>query len=849
MAKEMKVQLELNAKDNASQVISKVGKATEKAFKDAEQSAQSSSQAQVNAAEKVATATQSSQKRIEQAYRNARKTATDVARARETLGVRSENAIQQEIGQTRAAYEQLKRSGVASQNELRRASEQTKQRIKELNAELGKSSFGDKAASVGRGLMSVGAGVAAGAMVVREPARNQMDFDRRLAMVSNTAFSDRDVQGRISGKKELFDAVQKAVTVGGGTKEDALASLDKLLASGAVSTETAMNLLPTLQKGSVATGATPEDMAQIAISAMQQFGIAEGDIGRVLDMAVAAGQAGNFELADMARWLPQQMAAAKSIGLTGLDGFKTLLVANQQARVTAGTSDEAGNNLVNLLGKITATETTKRIEGLEYKGKDGKTRKIDYMKSMEHYKGKGQNSLEAFMSVIEDTVGNNDKYKGLQERIKNAKGEEQQKLLNQMTDLIEASAIGQVISDRQAVMALVAMRNNIALGDKVEKSIDESEGATETSHAVVRDTAAHKVESLKNTTEFAQMQNFEKVNDVLGALSEQLVKYGNEYPNLTQFLVGAKDAVFAFGAALAASSVLDLLAGKNPKGLGNFAKNIFKTTTTATTSAAGVSTGGSVAARALSFGSLASVGLGLYGAAEGFVPYMARQEAEKEKRADAEKKFREQQHSYKPSVFTYGNTAMGGIKPQHNYHGAYVIADRLNDNKIAQEREKQGTLSPSQAQQRISRNETLIQEASRPDIASKRVPQIKQPLLPNVLPPKYASEFRQPLPPSTETSKQHSFASQAMKSVMDMGMNLQGVISGELKPKVNAVENVLATYQADFAAFGQSISSALEMGLASQSHTIANHIVVEVDGRMLTEQVSERLFSFNKRMG
>lgn len=128
--------------------------------------------------------------------------------------------------------------------------------------------------------MSIGAGIAAGAMVMREPARNQMDFDRRLAMVSNTAFSERDVAGRIKGKETLFDAVKKAVEVGGGTKEDALSSLDTLLASGAISTEAAVNLLPTLQKGAVATGASPEDMARIAISAMQQFGIKEGDINQ-----------------------------------------------------------------------------------------------------------------------------------------------------------------------------------------------------------------------------------------------------------------------------------------------------------------------------------------------------------------------------------------------------------------------------------------------------------------------------------------------------------------------------------------------------------------------------------------
>lgn len=770
MAKEMKVQLELNAKDNASQVISKVGKEAEKAFKDTEQAAVRSSQTQVNATEKVATATQSSNKRIEQAYREARKSAADLAKAREMLGIRSENAIQQEIRQTRVAYEQLKRSGVASQNELRRASEQTKQRIKELNAELGRSSFGDKAASVGRGLMGVGAGVAAGAMVMREPARNQMNFDKRLAMVANTAYSDRDVQGRIAGKKELFKAVEKAVNVGGGTKEDALNSLDTLLASGAMSADTAMNLLPTLQKAAVATGATPDDIAKIAISSMQQMGIGEQDIGKVLDMAVAAGQAGQFELADMAAWLPQQMAAGKQAGLNGLEGFKRLLIANQQARVTAGSSDEAGNNLVNLLGKITAKETNDRFKNLKYKDpKTGKEKGINFAKSMEHYKGKGQDSLQAFMSIMDDVVGSDKQYQELQNKLKTAKGAEQAKLFKELTDLVEGTAIGEIISDRQALMALLGIKNNIQLGQEVDKKVENSQDAVEKSHAVVRDTNAHKVEALKNSNEFSQMKNFEQVNNVLGALSEQLAKYANEYPNLTQFLVGAKDAVFTFGAALAASSLLDLLRG-GKGGKSSVIGSVIETVATKGKGGLKVGTGG------LGF---AAVGLGLYGASEGYVPYMARQEAEKEKRAEAEKKFRAQ-HSSKPSVFTYGNAAMGGIKPQHNYHGAYVVAERLNDNKIAQERGRQGTLSEAEMKSRLERN--------------------------------------------------------------------QAIIDGEIRPSVEATTGVLSNYQADFQAFGQSISMAIEAGLTSQSHTLANNITLEVDGRVLAEYVSNEQFNFNKRV-
>lgn len=753
MAKDLETKLVLTAVDNASKVVKDTAKNAEKAFKDTERAARQSGNAQAQSAQKATNETTTAHRKLEQSYRNIRK----VNAAREVLDIRSENAIQREIEQTRAAYERLKRSGVASQNELRRASEATKQRVRELNAELGKTSFGDKAKGFGRGLMSAGVGIAAGAAMARQPAKNQMEFDRQLAMASNTAFSDRDVKGRIEGKKELLAAVQEAVKVGGGTKEDALVTLDTLIASGTMKAETAMKLLPTLQKGAVATGASSEDMAKIAISSMQQFGIKEEDIGRALDMAVAAGQAGNFELKDMARWLPQQMAAGKSIGLRGIEGLETLLVANQQARVTAGTSDEAGNNLVNLLAKITSKETTDRLEKIKYKGSDGKVKSIDYLKSMEHYKGKGQDSLQAFMSVMEDTVVNNDEYKMLQKRIKTAKGEEAQKLLDQMTDLVEATAVGQVISDRQALMALIAIRNNKELGDKVKDDVKNSEGAVEKSHAVIRDTNAHKVESLKNTTEFAQMENFEKVNGVLGTLAEHLTSYANQYPNLTQFVSGATDAVKIFGAALAASSVLDLLTGKKDKGglIGDVLDKSSKASGSKGKVGKLLSVGGS-------FASVAGVATMLHGDQ---APMSEERKAE----------LRDPNYQAR-KMYEYKKEILGS-----RFHSFFRS------------------------------NETL--EQYRKDVSAY------------------------------EAKQKNGNTMGAVQGVLSTIPSLQ-----ELRPKVDSVTQTLSTYQADFQAFGATISAGIEAGLASQSHTIANQITVELDGSVVAEKVAEYQFNFNKRM-
>ncbi|MDW0986483.1 phage tail tape measure protein [Mannheimia haemolytica] len=531
-----------------------------------------------------------------------------------------------------------------------------------------------------------------------------------------------------------------------------------LLASGAVSTETALNLLPTLQKGAVATGASANDMAQIAISSMQQFGIKEEDIGRVLDMAVAAGQAGSFELANMASWLPQQMAAAKQAGLSGIEGFERLLIANQQARVTAGTSNEAGNNLVNLLGKITAKETNERFKNIEYKDpKTGKTKAIDFAKAMEHYKGKGQDSLQAFMSIMDDVVGSDKRYQELQAKLKTAKGEDQKRLFNELTNLVEGTAIGEIISDRQALMALLGIKNNVQLGEKVQKDIQNSEGAVETSHAVIRDTNSHKVEALKNATEFAQMENFEKVNGVLGTLAEHLTSYANQYPNLTQFVSGATDAVKIFGAALAASSVLDLLTGKkgNDGGMGDLFDKSSKATGSKGKVSKFLSVGGS-------FASVAGVATMLHG------DQAPMSEERKAQLNDPNYQAR-QMYEYKKEI-------LGS-----RFHSFFRS------------------------------NETL--EQYRKDVSAY------------------------------EAKQKNGNTMGAVQGVLSTIPSLQ-----ELRPKVDSVTQTLSTYQADFQAFGATLSAGIEAGLASQSHTIANQITVELDGSVVAEKVAEYQFNFNKRM-
>lgn len=559
---DLELSLKIKAQDQASAAVQAVANKTKRANQEIKDSTKQSENEQQQAKKKTA---QVSQELATKAEMHAKR----VAQAKKTLEIKTERDLQHELRKTQQAYQTLAKSGTASARDLAKARESVIRKERELRAEMGKQPLGQRMANVGRGVVGVGAGVMAGAMVMREPVKKAMSYDRELAMVANTAFSDRDAEGRIAGKKQLHEAVKSAVETGGGTKEEALSSLNALLASG-MKAETAISLLPTLQKGATATGASPEDLAAITISALQN-GIKEADIGKALDMAIAAGQAGQFELQDMARWLPQQMAAASQMGLKGLEGFEALLIANQQARVTAGTNDEAGNNLVNLLSKITSKETVERLEKYEYTDKKGKKRSINYLKSMEAYKNQGKNSLEAFTSIMDDVIGSDEGYKKLQARLKNAKKEEQAKILNEMTTMAEGTAIGQIISDRQALMALLAIRNNVQLGQEVKDSVAKSDGATETSYKVIADTNDFKTEKAKAQFEFGQMEGLSGFNNALGSTAETLSEYMSKYPDLTAAVASAGTGIAALGAAaLSAAGAISLLGRKNGGGFGDF---------------------------------------------------------------------------------------------------------------------------------------------------------------------------------------------------------------------------------------------------------------------------------------
>jgi hypothetical protein len=552
MAGNFKVGMTLSAKDDASAVLVKGLKLTTKAATDAEKA--------------VGSAGDAAKKSGEQSARSARTAAEEsrrAAAARENLGVRSERTVQREIAQTIASYNRLARSGVASAREQDKAFRAMKGRIRELRQEMRGFSRMAEAKRIGSNTMSIAGGLAAGVAMTAAPVNRQMVYERQLSMMANTAFGDGGQAGRLAGRDKLKTSIRQAVGYGGGTKEDASEAMNQMLASGVVSYDSANKLLPELMKSATASGASALDLATLAIKGKQSFGMKDEDISTMLNMSIAAGKAGNFELKDMARWLAPQMAAAGAAGMKGMDDFTKLLTLNEAAGVTAGSSDEAGNNVVNLLAKLTSREAADSAARIKINGHG-----IDLPGTLANAREKGIDPIEAFSRVVDKVVGSDKRYQQLQAKMASTKDDgERRAVMESMATILEGSGVGKIMADRQALMGLLAYRNNPEYRKQVEAEINQQrtlpvgKRAGDEDFEFIANTNDYKVEQAKNTADFAQMDSVKKLADAVGSAADQASRLGQEFPGLAAAAAGATTAIQSMTAAAVAFAGIKFLTG------------------------------------------------------------------------------------------------------------------------------------------------------------------------------------------------------------------------------------------------------------------------------------------------
>jgi TP901 family phage tail tape measure protein len=394
------------------------------------------------------------------------------------------------------------------------------------------------------GAAVVGAGYAAKASI-----QKSVSYESQLLDMANVAYADRNAKGRIAGAKDLDAVVKASIREGGGTRESAASALNTMLAAG-TDEVTAKKLLPTIQKAATASGASGEELASILTKGISQGLFTAEDAPAVIDKAIKAGEAGAFELKDMARWLPQIFSAGK--GMKNMAGYEAHLANLQGIAQVTGSKDQAGNAYFNLLGKITSTETAKNFKKM----------KIDLAGEIAKGVAKGEDPVTVFARLTEKVIGKDRKYQELQKRIASAKDpEEKRQLLEQAADYLQGTAIGKVIQDREALLGLSGILSQRQMIATVREGIQNAEGATDTSFQVKSSSGEFQQQRLANEKDIAQSAMYDTIKDPLNRAITSVADYAAAHPGQATVAAGAGTvgAIAAGGAG--ASSLVGMLRG------------------------------------------------------------------------------------------------------------------------------------------------------------------------------------------------------------------------------------------------------------------------------------------------
>ena len=379
----------------------------------------------------------------------------------ELAGIRSERAIQREILQTQAAFRRLARSGTASQNDLARAAVATKNRIRELNAELQQgiqtqSRFSQGMNVAAKGGAALMAGGMAAYSVLKPAMDNQKQLDANVAQVAWQAYGEDDSKSAqwiaSQGKTNIRDLALSLVESNGGTHDAALQLINSMMANGMSFDETKSNAQAS-HKAMIASSEglgdyNAADTAKL-FKVLSDFGFKGNDLGKAFEYAMKSGMQGNFEIADMVRELPALLPAAKSAGMDGLQGFAFLLSGLQSAANKAGSNNEAANNMRNLLEKTLSADTTKRLSEMANPNQPGKG--IDWQGLVLQAKASGESAPQVLGRLASEMLEKDAEYQSYKKKAD--AGDETAK--SQM-NIMKGFVLSSILPDIQAKAGLLA---------------------------------------------------------------------------------------------------------------------------------------------------------------------------------------------------------------------------------------------------------------------------------------------------------------------------------------------------------------------------------------------------------
>ncbi|MDG6400636.1 phage tail tape measure protein [Pseudomonas quasicaspiana] len=439
-----------------------------------------------------------------------------------------------------ANLESLKRQGVEVKN-LSKAYQQAGRQAR--SAEL-KSTGQAQMKEGGAGLRSTALATSAAAATMIVPTKVSAEFGaviRDIAIKAGVAGKDEE--------KEMANTIIGTSRDTGLARNEVAETVNALVGAG-MELKQAMAYAPVAAKFVVGQGAGGADTAAMINALGQNAKITDPkDMQKALEAIAFQGQAGSFEAADMARWFPTLLAGMGKLGITGNDAVAQLGAMLQVQMKTAGSSDEAANNLKNWMEKIGSGDVVKAY----------KDAGIDYQKSMRGGMQNGMSTLEASFGLAQKYVEATDPKKAAEmakAMSKISKEADPTKAKAMMNAFEESMRTGDLFADMQVKAALTAYMQNKALYQKLKKDSGNASGILDKNLDERRDGSAQKWKETGQAMDDALRSAGDAIRPLtdtlstgLTAIAKGVAAVSDKSPALVTGLLGAGAAIAGISAA------------------------------------------------------------------------------------------------------------------------------------------------------------------------------------------------------------------------------------------------------------------------------------------------------------
>jgi TP901 family phage tail tape measure protein len=389
------------------------------------------------------------------------------------------------------------------------------------------------------GLKKTGIAAAAATAAVVVPTKISADY--------NAIIRDIAIKAGIAGTDQESKMSKTIISTGrdNGLGRNEVADVVNALVGAGMDVSKAIEYAPVASKFVVGQGADATDTAKMINALGQNAKITDaGQMQKALEAIAYQGQAGSFEAADMAKWFPELLASMAKMGVTGNDAVSSLGAMLQVQMKTAGSSDEAANNLKNWIEKIGSGDVVKAY----------KDAGIDYQKSLQSGIAKGMSPLEASFSLAQKYVATTDpkRAKAMQEAYGKIDKETDPAKAKEMMNALEASLrTGDLFADMQVKAALTAYSQNKALYQQLKRDSGGASGILDKNLAERRDTSSQKWKEAGNAVDDSLRSIGDALRPITDVAADVLTKVAHGITDISDKSPGLAAGLVSAGAAIA----------------------------------------------------------------------------------------------------------------------------------------------------------------------------------------------------------------------------------------------------------------------------------------------------------